>query len=106
VREVGLTNYQSLNNYRLDLFHKALDVVSFSLEEFEHGLKRALMALVVFFLVLILLEFIVELIDGIVCEVHEKVVEVGAVGGLILLCGEPSYSLLVQIYPKRIHSVK
>ena len=64
------------------------------------------MPLVVFLFVFILLELRVELIDGIVSQVHVKVVKVRVNRTLVLLSRKTSKPHVVNKYAQRIHSVE
>ena len=44
------------------------------------------------------------LVYGVVCEVHEFVVQVLGTRGLVLFSCEPSQALLVDKYPQRVYS--
>jgi len=61
---------------------------------------------VVFFIVLILLESVVVLVDGVVGEVHVKIVHVILARRLVLFCSEPCEGLLVDVDSQRVHSTK
>ena len=64
------------------------------------------MALIILVFILILLKFIIELIDRIVCQVHVQIIQVRFLGCLILLGSESRYTLLMNIYSERIHTVE
>jgi hypothetical protein len=54
----------------------------------------------------VLNELAAILVDCIVCEMHEKIIEVVMVWRHILFCRESGESFSVNVYSKRVHATK
>lgn len=76
-----------------------------SLKKFKHGIKWAFMPLIILIFVLILLELIIELINGVICQVHVQVIQIRVIRSLILFCRKSRYALFMYVHTKRIHAV-
>ena len=64
------------------------------------------MSLVILILVFVLLKFTIELVDGIIRQMHVQVVEIRVVWWLVLFSSEPSYPLLMNVDPKRVDPIE
>lgn len=106
MREVGLSNYQRFHYDAFDFSHQFLCVISFGLKKFEHSPKRPFVSLVILILVFVLLKFTIELVDGIIRQMHVQVVEIRVVWWLVLFSSEPSYPLLMNVDPKRVDPIE
>lgn len=93
---------QSFNYCLVDLLLQEGYIFAFPLQRPIHRRQRPLMPRRHIIHRLVEHELRVELIHGVVCEVHEIILQVGGVGLDVGLRGEASQSLLEDVHAKRV----
>ena len=78
-----LSTYDSFDDYLSDLMLQLSHVQAFLCKKLINIADRSLMWE---FKVIILNEFIAVLVDRIICQVLENVLEIGYVGGYVVIC--------------------